>query len=146
MVFTNWLEILFSVTEPPLLILKRSEKRDSRSNRDRRSLLLLWLVIWGFLTYASFTGHDHAWPLPGDAGLITGMIIFGLGFIIRWTAIVELGKMFTVDVAIHKDHSLNTRGLYKIVRHVNKNERNLTGYIQHEYGHYLQYLAHGSNL
>lgn len=30
--------------------------------------------------------------------------------------------------------------------HVNKNERNLTGYIQHEYGHYLQYLAHGSNL
>jgi hypothetical protein len=30
--------------------------------------------------------------------------------------------------------------------HVNKNERNLTGYIQHEYGHYLQYLKHGASL
>jgi protein-S-isoprenylcysteine O-methyltransferase Ste14 len=117
MVFTNWLEILFTVTEVALLILKRSEKDDTRSNRDRRSLLLLWLVIWGSITYTSFTEHDHTWPLPGDAGLITGIIIFGLGFIIRWTAIVQLGKMFTVNVAINKDHSLNTRGLYKIVRH-----------------------------
>lgn len=117
MVFTNWLEILFTVTEVALLILKRSKKEDTRSNGDRRSLLVLWLVIWGSITYASFTEHYHAWPLPGDAGLIIGTIIFGLGFIIRWTAIVQLGKMFTVNVAINNDHSLNTRGLYKIVRH-----------------------------
>jgi len=117
MVFANWLEILFTATEVALLIYKRSEKEGTRSNRDRRSLLLLWLVIGGSMTYTSITEHRHTWPLPGDAGLITGIIIFGLGFIIRWTAIVQLGKMFTVNVAIHKDHSLNTKGLYKIVRH-----------------------------
>ena len=117
MVLTNWLEILFTVTELALLILKRSEKDVTRSNRDRRSLLLLWLVFWGTLTYTSFTEHNHTWPLPGDAGLIAGIIIFVLGFIIRWTAIAQLGKMFTVNVAINKDHSLNTKGLYKIVRH-----------------------------
>jgi protein-S-isoprenylcysteine O-methyltransferase Ste14 len=117
MVITNWLEILFTVTELALLILKRSEKHDTRGNRDRRSLLLLWVVIWGSITFTSFTEHDHTWPLPGDAGLITGIIIFALGFIIRWTAIVQLGKMFTVNVAIQKDHSLHTRGLFKLVRH-----------------------------
>jgi len=103
MVFANWLEILFTATEVALLIYKRSEKEGTRSNRDRRSLLLLWLVIGGSMTYTSITEHRHTWPLPGDAGLITGIIIFGLGFIIRWTAIVQLGKMFTVNVAIHKD-------------------------------------------
>jgi len=30
--------------------------------------------------------------------------------------------------------------------YVNKNEQDLTGYIQHEYRHYLQYLAYGSSL
>jgi len=117
MVFTNCLEILFTATEVVLLISKRSEKDGTRGNRDRQSLLLLWLIIWGSITYTSFTEHNHTWPMPGDAGLITGIFIFGLGFIIRWTAIVQLGKMFTVNVAINKDHSLNTSGLYKIVRH-----------------------------
>src|SRR6202012_4069500 len=117
MIFTNWLEILFFVTEGVLLISKRSAKDTSRSNRDRRSLLLLWLVISGSITYTSFTAHEHTWPLPGDAGLIAGIIVYELGFIIRCTAIAQLGKMFTVDVAINKDHTLNTKGLYKIVRH-----------------------------
>jgi protein-S-isoprenylcysteine O-methyltransferase Ste14 len=40
-----------------------------------------------------------------------------VGFIIRWTAIVQLGRMFTVDVAISNTHILKTSGLYKIVRH-----------------------------
>ena len=40
-----------------------------------------------------------------------------LGFIIRWTAIVQLGKAFTVDVSISKTHKIKDDGLYKIVRH-----------------------------
>jgi protein-S-isoprenylcysteine O-methyltransferase Ste14 len=40
-----------------------------------------------------------------------------IGFIIRWTAVVQLGRLFTVDVAISATHTLKTEGLYKIVRH-----------------------------
>jgi protein-S-isoprenylcysteine O-methyltransferase Ste14 len=40
-----------------------------------------------------------------------------LGFIVRWIAIIQLGRMFTVDVAISSAHQLKTNGLYSIVRH-----------------------------
>ena len=45
------------------------------------------------------------------------MAICILGFAIRWTAVIQLGKMFTVDVTITDKHNLKTTGLYKIVRH-----------------------------
>jgi protein-S-isoprenylcysteine O-methyltransferase Ste14 len=39
------------------------------------------------------------------------------GIIIRWIAIIQLGKSFTVDVAITNVARLKTDGLYKRVRH-----------------------------
>ena len=39
------------------------------------------------------------------------------GMVVRWVAILSLGRMFTVDVAIQADHVLVQKGLYKFVRH-----------------------------
>ena len=39
------------------------------------------------------------------------------GIIIRWVAIIQLGKSFTVDVAITEVARIKTDGLYKQVRH-----------------------------
>lgn len=46
-----------------------------------------------------------------------GFLIMLLGLIIRWTSIIQLGKSFTVDVAITDSANLRTDGLYKRVRH-----------------------------
>jgi protein-S-isoprenylcysteine O-methyltransferase Ste14 len=44
------------------------------------------------------------------------MLIFG-GVIVRWLAILQLGKSFTVDVAITDAAVLKTDGIYKKLRH-----------------------------
>jgi protein-S-isoprenylcysteine O-methyltransferase Ste14 len=46
-----------------------------------------------------------------------GLTVIVIGFIILWIAVVQLGRLFTVDVAISATHTLKTEGLYKIVRH-----------------------------
>jgi protein-S-isoprenylcysteine O-methyltransferase len=39
------------------------------------------------------------------------------GLILRWWAIITLGRFFTVDVTIEKDHELVEKGPFRIVRH-----------------------------
>lgn len=39
------------------------------------------------------------------------------GGALRWVAIISLGRFFTVDVAVHRDHRVITNGPYRYVRH-----------------------------
>jgi protein-S-isoprenylcysteine O-methyltransferase Ste14 len=114
-----YLQLLFFITELTLLIVKRSKRSGGKNQLDRQSLLILWIVIAGCLTLGPNIAYNWGlWPL-GDFETITiiGSAVFALGFIIRWIAVYQLGKMFTVDVAIADEHLLKTNGLYKIVRH-----------------------------
>jgi hypothetical protein len=45
------------------------------------------------------------------------VILFAAGLLLRWWAIITLGRFFTVDVTIEKDHELVERGPFRIVRH-----------------------------
>jgi protein-S-isoprenylcysteine O-methyltransferase Ste14 len=109
-----WLQILFFVTELSLLLFKRSKQSTAKNKRDRRSLLILWVVIAGSLSLGPWSAAYSIWIFDGS---VIGIIIYVIGFIIRWTAVYQLGKMFTVDVAIANEHILKTTGLYKVVRH-----------------------------
>ena len=40
-----------------------------------------------------------------------------MGGCLRWWAIITLGRFFTVDVIIEKDHELVERGPFRVVRH-----------------------------
>jgi protein-S-isoprenylcysteine O-methyltransferase len=60
----------------------------------------------------------------GDAALphgrmfaSAGVVLFAAGLILRWWAIITLGRFFTVDVTIEKDHELVERGPFRVVRH-----------------------------
>jgi protein-S-isoprenylcysteine O-methyltransferase len=46
-----------------------------------------------------------------------GLVLFVAGLILRWWAIIILGRFFTVDVTIEKDHELVERGPFRVVRH-----------------------------
>ena len=46
-----------------------------------------------------------------------GVVLFVAGLILRWWAIITLGRFFTVDVTIEKDHDLVERGPFRFVRH-----------------------------
>lgn len=111
----TWLQLLFFITELALLLFKRSKSSGAKNKRDRRSLLILWIVIASCLFLGPWLAAVYGiWPFDGST---LGIIIYGIGFIIRWTAVYQLGKMFTVDVAIANDHTLKSSGLYKLVRH-----------------------------
>jgi protein-S-isoprenylcysteine O-methyltransferase len=43
--------------------------------------------------------------------------LFALGLAVRWWALVILGRFFTVDVVIEKDHEVVERGPFRYVRH-----------------------------
>ena len=44
-------------------------------------------------------------------------MLFAAGLLLRWWAIITLGRFFTVDVTIEKDHELVERGPFRIMWH-----------------------------
>jgi isoprenylcysteine carboxyl methyltransferase (ICMT) family protein YpbQ len=71
---------------------------------DNRSSLLIT---------GSIISRYHIWQFNKPAITMTaGIAVAIAGFLIRWIAIMQLGKLFTVDVAISMAHTLKTSGLY----------------------------------
>lgn len=111
------LSAILLVSEIALMLAKRSKSSDG--GKDRSTLPLLWLVIgvsiWAaFFVRAAFP--QGRLPHP-QIFYIIGLILFVLGLIVRWVAIIHLGRFFTVNVAIAEDHQLITTGPYRYVRH-----------------------------
>jgi protein-S-isoprenylcysteine O-methyltransferase Ste14 len=99
-----------------LALFIRARRRE-HAIQDRGTQFILWGVIFGSM-FALGWVNDHfpwrmhaAWLRPVGVG----MMIFGL--LVRITAIVTLGRSFTVNVAIHASQTIQRSGLYRIVRH-----------------------------
>jgi protein-S-isoprenylcysteine O-methyltransferase len=106
---------LFGVSELVLALTKRAKGRSE--SRDRRSIWLLWVTIVGGLFTASLVSHAMpAFRLSSEL-YVYGFAIFCGGLVLRWYAILYLGRLFTVDVAIHSDHYVVDSGPYRLVRH-----------------------------
>jgi protein-S-isoprenylcysteine O-methyltransferase len=111
------LGIAFGLSELALSIVRRSGR--SSAATDQSSLSLLWLVILG--SVASGIAAAYLVPQARSTWLARvyplGVAIFGCGLVLRWWAIVHLGRFFTVDVAIAADHRVVNTGPYRWVRH-----------------------------
>ncbi|MGN6179057.1 MAG: methyltransferase family protein [Mucilaginibacter sp.] len=113
-----YLQLIFFISELGLLIFKRAKSGKIKNERDRRSLLILWIVIALSLGAGPWVAAYHIGGLANHRSAeIAGIVIFALGFSIRWIAIYQLGRMFTVNVVISDEHTLKTSGLYKVMRH-----------------------------
>lgn len=105
------------VSEVALVFAKRSRSR--ATGKDRFTLPLLWTVILASI----FSGFFLRAALPrgrlphAQTFYLVGLILFVLGLIVRWIAIIHLGRFFTVNLAIAEDHQLITTGPYRFVRH-----------------------------
>jgi protein-S-isoprenylcysteine O-methyltransferase Ste14 len=112
MQFIVCLSFAFAFSELLLMFMKRSKGATSKTREDRGSLIFLWLMISLGFTAGFFLSKpvNQYW-----AGF--GFPFIAAGLIIRWIAILQLGKTFTVDVAITNSAKLKTDGIYKRVRH-----------------------------
>ena len=112
------LGLIYLVSEVLLTITRRSRSRTG-TKQDRSTLRVLWIIIMASVAAGVFVaGNWRAGALPhGRLFEIAGAVLFAVGLLLRWWAIVTLGRFFTVDVTIEKDHELVERGPFRLVRH-----------------------------
>ena len=114
----NWSIWIWCALELLLALITRT-RRGAGKVQDRGSMLLLWITIFASITAARFARAlvpaariPHAdWLKP------LGLAVFLSGFLLRLAAILNLGRAFSVNVAIRAEQTVQTTGLYRIVRH-----------------------------
>ena len=110
--------LVWVLSEVVLVVFTRRNRRGAWP-RDRGSRTLLWCVIGagiaaGTAVQAVTTARiriPEPWLLGVSLSLLAG------GLVIRWVAILTLGRFFSTSVAIHQDHRLVRTGLFRLVRH-----------------------------
>jgi protein-S-isoprenylcysteine O-methyltransferase len=109
--------VLFPVSEIAVALVKRGSP--TAKVDDRGSMRLLWLVITSCIVLAIAVSGYRAVSLPYSATTqeltAAGLLVGGL--VLRWTAILTLGRLFTANIAIHEGHAVITAGPYRYVRH-----------------------------
>ena len=102
-----------------LLTLTRRSRSRTGTKQDQSTLGVLWLVIMA--SVAAGICVAAFWPAAAlahrDVLAFAAVLLFGAGLGLRWWAIITLGRFFTVDVTIEKDHELVERGPFRVVRH-----------------------------
>ena len=110
--------LIYLASELMLTATRRSRSKTG-TKQDQSTLGVLWIVIMLSIAAGVFVaGNWRAGALPYGRELgIAGVGLFAIGLILRWWAIVTLGRFFTVDVTIEKDHEVVERGPFRWVRH-----------------------------
>ena len=108
------LGVVYLISELLLTVMRRSRSRTG-TKQDRSTLLVVWLVI--VVSVAAGIYVAKQWPaaaLPYQRSFVfAGVVLFVVGLLLRWWAIITLGRFFTVDVTIEPDHQLIDRGPFR---------------------------------
>jgi len=97
----------------------RRRAADRQASADKGSLPVIWITTFAATTAAFAAAGRFGFadvPALRDTPAV-GLTVFALGVLLRWYAIVHLGRFFTVNVAIADDHRLIDTGPYRWLRH-----------------------------
>lgn len=117
LVISICLSFLFLFSELILALTKHSAKKSTYKKSDKGSLLIMWIIIGLSLTAGFNLTKFHDWRFVNFLTASAGLILVLAGLTIRWIAILQLRKAFTVNVAVSVNQILKTDGLYRLVRH-----------------------------
>lgn len=108
----------WAVAETILLIRTRARRNASRRGRGG-SVWAVWGVIAISLVAAMAAQMTPAprFPAPVAVRVWAGIALMVAGLGVRLSAIVTLGRLFSVDVAIQDEHEVVRTGLYRRIRH-----------------------------
>ena len=119
------LGLVYFASELLLTITRRSRSKTG-TKQDRSTLGMIWLVIALSIAAGIFVARSISLR-RGVVGLFdfpesdwisaVAVGLFAAGLVVRWWAIVTLGRFFTVDVVVEKDHEVVQRGPFRWVRH-----------------------------
>lgn len=120
----NMLQITFAVSMAAWFlseflyknILKSGE--NDRKGKDRSTLNFLWIAIPFSIITAVMVSEYTRIPITGGNWILyLGEAFILTGILVRYIIIRSLGRYFTVDVTIRRDHSLKKEGFYRYLRH-----------------------------
>ncbi len=94
-------------------------RKSSGNVRDRGTMILLWVVLLTAITAGIWFSEVRGSNLPGGARWLRPVSLFVLisGLVLRWSAVLSLGKSFSSNVAIHATQRVMKTGLYRWMRH-----------------------------
>ncbi len=102
--------LAWGLSEIFLAVFTRSGKSD-RKGADQQSQLIIWIAIIASITLSVFVARRFPCAIfPEERMAVAGIIVLCLGILLRFIAIRQLGRFFTVDVTIREDHQLMDRG------------------------------------
>ena len=112
--FATWL-----IATPTLALLRPVRSLDPVAARPDRLVMIILFMIPLLTPMLSALGeHLGLWPLPGgDALRWGGVALSAAGLALRIVAMRQLGPRFMPFAAVHRDHVLETSGLYGVLRH-----------------------------
>jgi protein-S-isoprenylcysteine O-methyltransferase Ste14 len=111
-VYLTWSIIETLIYVSPDTLAKEDDDKKSYIYLQLSSMAALFYALVDFIEY-HFTRNPGFEP----AVIIIGFVMFLLSCIIRYQAIITLGKYYNPRVAIYHEHSLITRGIYSHIRH-----------------------------
>ncbi len=113
-----WLYWGWVGSEVVIAVITRTRRSEGKV-RDRGSMLLLWIVIFTSISASEWVRYNLPAKMFGGAHWLRplSLAVLVVGLAIRWTAILTLGKSFSVNVAIRESQTVQRTGLYRYVRH-----------------------------
>ena len=115
-----WPILFYGWTASEIYIAIATRTRKGGGKRfDRGSMAVLWVTILGSISIGEWIGQAAPHTMFGGAHWlrIAAIVILILGLVVRWTAILSLGKAFSANVAIRDSQTVYRKGLYRFVRH-----------------------------
>jgi protein-S-isoprenylcysteine O-methyltransferase Ste14 len=85
--------------------------------RNRWILAPLGILSLGIGLLPSWSDIHQVWVIDGDTARYIGVAFFAIGLTLRFAPTFILGRRFSGLVAIQPDHTLETKGLYRHIRH-----------------------------
>lgn len=94
---------------------RKSAKSESRDRFSLWAIMLGNMIAWAAGIYLAYTPYGVIHPtVPVQ---IAGLIIMGIGILVRSIAVAQLGRFHTPNVAVLADHQVVDSGLYHYIRH-----------------------------
>jgi protein-S-isoprenylcysteine O-methyltransferase Ste14 len=112
--------IIWSVWFVSEIIINRlfRAKKKSKVDFDKGSMRNIWRVIGVANLIAVSSAVFLTLPISKSVAIpVLGALLIVAGMLIRILSIMNLGKMFTVNVNINDNHRIIKQGMYKFIRH-----------------------------
>ena len=102
-----------------LLTIATRTRRSTGMVKDRGSMVVIWVTIALAITAGEMIRASLGPNQFGGAHwlMVAAIIVVMAGIVIRWTAILSLGKAFSSNVAIRSNQTIYRGGFYRCVRH-----------------------------